>query len=269
MAKKQTGSSEASIDILVVNKGVLEFNVLGNTPLILNRMSEKVLHELLMPRGRKNAAEKASTLKHDPLEEFRASPYTDKDDSAPTLLQHLSSAFKGAIKGAALDMPGASKAQIGRLVWVEGERVSIYGIPQLLMAVTRSADMNKTPDVRSRAIVPQWACKVRVSFVKPLLKENGVANLFASAGITQGVGDWRTGKGAGTYGSFELVDADDPRWLAIVKAGGRKAQVAAMASPEPYDDETAEMLEWFSVEAKKRGFAPSNGHTKAEVVAEA
>lgn len=245
---------ETEIDVLKVDHGRLDFCILGTTPLILNRMSEKVLRELLMPKGKKTASEKASTLKHQPMEEFRASPYTDPDEDAPTLLQHLSSAFKGALKSAALDLPGANKSQIGRLTWVNGERVSIYGVPKIFMSVTRSADINKTPDVRTRAIVPEWACRVSVSFVQPILREQGVANLLASAGITQGVGDWRPGKGSGTYGQFELVSADDVRFQHVLKHGGRAVQVSAMEHPEAYDRETEELLAWFDVESKRRGF---------------
>ena len=247
-------TKSVELDVLKVDHGQIEFMVLGTTPLILNRMSEKVLRELLMPKGRKNAAEKASSLKHDPMEEFRASPYIDPDENAPTYLQHLASAFKGAIKSAALDLPGSSKAQIGRLTWVNGERISIYGIPQIFLSVTRSADINKTPDVRTRAIVPQWCARLSVSFVRPNLKEQAVANLLASAGLTQGVGDWRPGKGSGTYGQFELVAADDPRFAHLVKHCGRKEQIAAMQDPEPYDQESRELLEWFDVESKRRGF---------------
>ena len=246
--------TETEIDVLKVTHGQLDFCILGSMPLILNRMSEKVLRELLMPKGKKTAADKASSLKHDPMQEFLDSPYIDEDDSAPTYLQHLSSAFKNALKGAALDLPGANKSQIGRLTWVNGERVSIYGVPQIFCSVTRSADMNRTPDVRTRAIVPQWAARVSVSFVTPMLREQGVANLLASAGITQGVGDWRPGKGAGTYGQFELVSADDSRFQHVIKNGGREVQKAAMESPEAYDRETRELLDWFGVESKRRGF---------------
>lgn len=252
MAAKAKG--ETSIDILTIDQGQLDFCIRGTMPLILNRMSEKALHELLMPKGKKTAADKASSLKHDPMAEFQASPYTDTDESGPTLLQHLSSAFKGALKSAALDLPGANKSQIGRLTWVNGERVSIYGIPQMLMSVTRSADMNRTPDVRTRAIVPKWACRISVSFVQPLLREQAVANLLASAGITQGVGDWRPGKGSGTYGQFVLVSQDDSEFQHIIKHGGRAEQESAMQSPEFYDRETEEMFEWFQIESRRRGF---------------
>lgn len=165
-ARKSTASEEVS-DILRVTTGQFECCVVGTSPLILNRMSEKAKHELLLPRGRKSAVERATTLKHNPIEEYQASAYTLSDPCAPTYLAMLSTSFKGALR-TALDMPGAKKAQIGRLTYIAGEMVGIYGVPKLFMSVTRSADINKTPDVRTRAIVPHWACRLVVTFVQPL-----------------------------------------------------------------------------------------------------
>ncbi len=249
MAKKET----ADLQIVEVQRGSIEYCILGRTPLILNRMSEKAMHELLLPKGRKTAADKASSLKHDPYAEFLASPYTDPDDNGPTLITHLATAFKKGLSAAAIDLPGATKAEIGRLTWVEGERIPIFGIPQMLMSVTRSADMNKTPDIRTRVIIPKWACRITVTYVKPLMNETSITNLLVSAGLIQGTGDWRTGKGSGTYGSFEVVSQDNPDYKHCLKVGTRKAQKAAMEHPEPYDRETEEMYSWFQEEVGKRG----------------
>ena len=122
------------------------------------------------------------------------------------------------------------------------------------MSVTRSADFNKTPDVRTRAIIPAWACRVTVRFTTPMLKETVVSNLFAAAGLIQGVGDWRNEKGSGTYGQFTLVKPDDPEFRRIVKEGGRNAQIKAMDNPECYDMDSEELLSWFVAEADRRGF---------------
>lgn len=231
--------------------------VVGTRPLICNRMAEKAKHELLIPRGRKTTADRASSLKHDPYDEFQASPYRLADPSAPTLLALMSSAFKGAMATAALDLPGAKKAQIGRLVWVEGDYTPVYGVPKLFMSVTRSADMNKTPDIRTRAIVPEWACEVRISFVDPLINGQGIFNLLYAAGLTVGVGDWRPEKGKGTYGQFRvLADQDDPELREIMRAG-RAAQEEAMETPEPHDAETEELLGYWGGEVKRRGAASS------------
>ncbi len=248
-----TTKQSTEISILEIKTQKADFCVLGKSPIILYRMSEKALHDLLMPKGRKTAAEKASSLKHNPIEEFRASPYTYTDENADTLLCHLSTSFKKAIAGAALDIPGAKKAQIARLLWVEGERVPIYGIPKLFMSVTRSADMNKTPDVRTRCIVPQWAAVLTLSYTVPMLNSKIVSNLLAAGGVTQGVGDWRPEKGSGNFGQFEIVSADDPRFMEVVKTGKRSAQVQAMKDAVPYDAETEDLLEWFKDEIDRRG----------------
>jgi len=251
--KKSTASTtEEVLDTIKVQKGLFKCHVVGTTGIVLNRMSQKAQHELLMPKGRKNAVERATSLKHIPLDEYRASPYTLKDPSEPTFLAHRATAFKGALRTAALDMPGMKKAQIGRLTYVEGEYVGIYGLPKLFMSVTRSADMNRTPDIRTRAIVPAWAAVVHVTFVQPLIRAQAVANLLAAAGITCGVGDWRPEKGSGNYGQFRLADADDPEFLQIVAEGGREAQIAAIEHPVCYDDETTELLSWFDDERAKR-----------------
>ena len=249
----KTASTE--IEVPSLRRDVAVINIVGRTPLIMNRLSEKAKHELLFPRAKKNAAEKASSLKHDPLAEFRASPHTIRDDGAPTLLAMPSTAFKGALRSAALDVPGAAKSQIGRLTYVEGEYVGIYGIPQVLMSVVRSADMSRTPDVRTRVIVPKWAATIRVHYVSSIIKQTSVVNLLVQGGLTIGVGDWRPEKGSGTYGQFDIgVANDDPQFLDIVNSGGRDEQALAMHDPVAYDAETEELLGWFDVELKRRGF---------------
>jgi hypothetical protein len=241
-----TDTTHTITDVLKITTGTFDCFVVGTSDgIILNRMNEKVRHELLLPRGCKTEVDKATTLKHDPIAEYRASPYTLKDPKQPTLLAHVATAFKRAIMTAALDMPGARKAQIGRLTWVEGEHVGLYGVPKLFMRGVRSADMNRTPDIRTRVIIPEWAARVRVSFVQPLITAQAVANLLAAAGVTVGVGDWRPEKGAGNFGQFRIVEQDDPEFRRIVAAGGRAAQQHALDHPVCYDDDTTELLSWY------------------------
>lgn len=250
--RKAETSSE--IQVIEVVKGQIDFCILGTSPLIMNRMSQKVWHELLAPKGKKNAAEKASSLKHDPIKEFRDSPYIIENKAAPSLLGILPTAFKGAMLTAALDMPGTKRTQMGRLLTVDWDMQPVYGIPKVFMSITRSADMNKTPDVRTRAILPEWACRLTVTFNKPILREQSVANLLAAAGMQSGVGDWRQEKGSGSFGAFKLVSNDDKDFLRIVKTMGREVQQEALDNPIAYNAETEEMLAWFDVEIKRRGF---------------
>lgn len=248
-ARKAVETGPIAIEALETEEFV--YHILGTTPLICNRMSEKARRQLLLPKGRMNAAERASNLKHDPLEEFRASPYTLTDDQAPTLIAIMASAFKGTMMTAALDLPGTRRAQIGRLAHVVGEYVAVYGEPHLMMSVTRSADIDKTPDIRSRVILPEWCCVISVKHVSPLLNQKGIVNLLAAGGTTSGVGDWRPEKGKGTYGQYTLVNRDDPEFVRRTQYG-RAVQQRMMAEPVAYDAESESLLSWYDEELSRR-----------------
>ncbi len=155
---------------------------------------------------------------------------------------------------ASLDDPGTRKAQIGRLVRVEGERIPLYGVPQMVMNITRSADISRTPDVRTRAIIPHWAALIEVGYAKPQLREKAVLDLLAKAGVFSGVGGWRTEKGSGNYGSFRLAGVTDAEFKGILKAGGRTAQMEALNSPTFYDDETEYLFAEWKRRATDKGF---------------
>lgn len=250
MATKKTENME--IDLVKVEHGRVTYCLIGDNALYCNRLSEKAKRQLLMPPPKKNAVEKATTLKHDPMAEFRDSPYTIADNNAPTLIAHLATAFKCAIAGAALDIPGTSRSQIDRLVSVEGNRIPIYGVPHMAMDVVRSADMNRTPDIRSRCVLPEWCCRVTVRFMKPMLKESSISTLLAMAGATQGIGDWRNEKGSGTYGSFRIVDEKDADFQRLMATAGRGVQLAALKDPDFYGEDTEELYSWFTDEVKRR-----------------
>lgn len=250
---KTPGNESAEISVLEIYQSVVEFCILGTSPMIMNRMSEKAKRELLLPKGRKSTAERAQNLKHSPLKEYRASAYKVSDDAAPARLCFHATGFKGAMASAALDLPGARKSEIGRLCWMEGFNIPIYGTPRLLMSVVKSADPNRTPDIRTRAILPEWACRLAVRFVRPRLTEQTVANLMAAAGVIVGVGDFRQEKGKGSFGQFALVGEDNADFQRIVKEQGRKAQDAALENPIPHDQDSEELLSWFSAEVVKLG----------------
>jgi hypothetical protein len=161
-------------------------------------------------------------------------------------------AFKKAMAQAALDTPGATKAEIGRHVQVIDETVHIYGTPYLDMRIVRQAGINKTPDVRTRAVFKEWGGKVTVQYTRGIVKEAFIANLMANAGMITGVGDGRMEKGTFAFGSWEVVAEDDPRLLKLMKEHGRKAQLAAMAHPVASNEDTEELLAWFETELVRR-----------------
>lgn len=241
---------DAEVSIMEIKQGEIQFFIRGLSPLIYHRMGEKAKRELLFPKGRKTAADKATSLKHNPIQEYRDSVYRSKEKK--TLLMVPSVMFKAAISNAALDIPGATKAQIGRLVWVMGDEISVYGVPKLMMSVVRSSDMNRTPDIRTRAILPEWACSIRVRYIRPNISEQSIINLVASAGIITGIGDFRQQKGKTSYGQFELVGKSDDEYKRILSTGNRAAQEKALETPDFYDYDSEELYNWFYNEFKTR-----------------
>lgn len=251
--KKTTVSKEeAQIAIERLAVGTVDVHIIGTSGIWLNRMSKKAREELLLPRRPLNKAARQSVLKHDPPAEYREAIYRCSDPNAPTYIHFPAGGLKKAMCSAALDLPGATKAQIGRLVKVLDETVYLYGRPYLHMEPVRMAGPSRTPDIRTRAMLKTWCCKFTVQYVKSLLREADVANLIDGAGIIVGIGDGRTEKGTYDRGGWEVVQPDDKRWHEIAKNGGRKIQEAAMAMPEAADEDTEDLLAYYEAEIVRR-----------------
>jgi len=251
MAKKSDNGAE--LQIVAPKLGHVTLCLLGTSPFIFNAMSEKARQTLLLPKGRMTSADKAQNLKHNPIEEYRGSVYAHRESTHPTRLYFPSNAFRKAMETAALDLPGAKKSQIGRLISPVGDKIDFFGIPRMLMSVVRSSDMARTPDIRTRAIVPEWACMVSISYKTPALGNDQIGSLLTAAGMFVGVGDWRQEKGSGSYGQFTIVGTRDESFRTLVKTAGREAQDKALAEPAMHDLETEKLFNWYNEEIRKMG----------------
>src|SRR5262245_13753322 len=254
-----------TVQILRIEKATATFYVLGTTPLVMNRMPKKAREHLLLPPRQRNKAELQATLKHNPPAEFNDAIYRCRESTAPTLIHLPNGCFKKAIAQAAIDIPGATKAQIGRLVSVQDVTVHLYGKPWLYMDVVRLAGPSHAPDIRTRAMFPEWACKVTLGFIKRLIIERDLMNLFAAAGLITGIGDGRTEKGSRDNGQWELVSATNPAWNRIVREQGRKVQEEAMRAAEAVDADSEELLAWYGQEIVRREQEPEMQEEEEEV----
>lgn len=243
-------SKDETMSIVALRRDRATFHLLGTT-LLMNRFSEKAKQQLLAPGAKKNAAEKASTLKHDPVAEYRSSIYLNRDPKRKARIHAPGEWFKGCLANAALDTPGATKAKVERLTQVGSPQIDLFGVPRLHFGMVRNSDINRTPDVRCRACFPEWACKVEIDFISSVIKKNDLGNLMGSAGMIVGCGDWRPQKG-GLYGMFRIVDADNEDYLRIVAEQGTEAQVEAINNPICYDEDSESLLAWFFEEVEDR-----------------
>ena len=242
---------ETDIKVVPLRQGVAKLRIIGTTALFQNRMANKVKQGLLVGTKRKTRAERVE-IKHDPVREYRDSMERMLD--GPTALGIRVVAIKAAMCTAALETAGLTKASTQRLLFMPGDLTALYGTPQLRLDVVRSADMNRTPDVRSRAYLPRWGAEVTVNFVHPQLSLTSVVTLLANAGILVGVGDFRQEKGKGAFGSFRVIheDQEDAEWDDLTKNHGRAAQLESIQNPEFADRDTADLMEFFRGEVERR-----------------
>ena len=229
-------------------------NLTGNTGLVCHRMSAKAKHQLMLGGRRKTAAQRLE-IKHHPRDEFRASmhlckePYTPMDtNGAPvgpaTHVVFPSMAVKSAMATAALVVAGIRKTDVQRLVFIPSEWIPVYGIPKLRMDIVRSADMNRTPDVRTRSYFETWGSIVSLLYSEPALSQHAIAALLANAGIVCGIGDFRQEKGKGSFGCF-TAGGDLPEF-------DLAAQWDAIEFPQPANSESAELLSEYDNEVENR-----------------
>ena len=252
MAIKKAPSS-TTLEIQPLKQGRVKLRMMGTTPLYFNSMSSKAMRDLLVGAGKKTTAQKKE-IKHNPEQEFRESVY--KKQHGETLLCFPSPGVKGAMATAALETDGITKSSVQRLIFLPETHIQIWGKPQLKIDVVRSADMNKTPDMRTRAYLPRWCAEVDIAFVQPTLSVYSIASLLTNAGSVVGIGDFRQEKGRGSLGCFHVLTEDSmgdyqEDWDSLMLEA-RDVQQEALDNPECADPDTERLMQFMQEERARR-----------------
>ena len=253
MAIVKKPTAPATMEIHALKQGRIKLRMIGQTPMYFNSMGAKAWRDLLVGGGKKTAAEKKN-IKHNPEQEFRDSVY--KKSTGDTHLCFPAAGVKGAMATAALETEGIKKTSVQRLIFLPESQIQIWGKPYLKMDIVRSADMNKTPDVRTRAYLPNWCAEVDIKFVTPTLSAFSIVSLLQNAGTIVGIGDFRQEKGRGSYGTFSVASSEDMGdqqeiWDDITQEA-REVQELAMEHPECADDQTREFMQFIQEERLRR-----------------
>lgn len=252
MAKATKTAAVEAFSIIELKRKEVTLRLIGQSPLVFNRMAHQPRTILLLGQTKKTPIERAMNQKHDPIAEYRDSVHAYRDDpKASTYLRFPSSAFRRAVASAALDTPGAKKAEVGRLIWIRDDYVPIYGIPQLIMPTVRNNDAARTPDIRSLACLPRWATTVTIEFAEGKLTPTILFKLMTTAGMIIGIGDGRQEKGKKSFGQFWVADTDpqlEKEYEELKRISTYKAQYVAMMTEHPacYDEETQRLFDWYT-----------------------
>ena len=242
-SKSARATSTDTVHVQRIASKAYSITIVGTTGLYLHKMSQKAQRDLLLGGKRKTAAEKQK-IKHDPIQEFRNSMYFSRERSDDAAVFFPAMAIKRAMRTIAVEIDGVKGTQIDRLVYMPAERISVIGIPILRMDVTRSSDIGRTPDVRTRAYLPTWGTQFTIHAAYPQFSEATIQALLANAGQFIGIGDNRQEKGKGSFGQF-MVTEGFPDSLSV--DGNKDRQIEAWEHPsvdELHGDTSALFALW-------------------------
>lgn len=207
---KETPATKEQSFLPVLNIETLYLTLIGDTPLICHRWSEKAKKEMLDKQMKK--AKGAKTAK-DPAQDYIDSLYwlSEKPEN-PTQKQIEKAdfgfpaiAFKNAAVGACRHIDGM-KMTISRGVFhITGDDnglVKIVGSPNIREDMVRIG--MGVADIRYRGEFKNWSVTLTVRYNKNVLSEEQIVNLFNTAGFAVGVGEWRPEKD-GQNGMFHVA----------------------------------------------------------------
>lgn len=194
MAKKNTQDTVVAVPELKIQG--MEVTLVGDSPLICHRWSEKAKKQMLDKQMKKAVGAKEAK---DPERDYKESLYPSPDGKG---FGFPSVAFKAAAVDAATFVDGAKKTELRGAFHIEGELVKIEGKP------TPRQDMVRvgmgTADLRYRGEFKQWKAKLRVRYNAAAISAEQIVNLFTTAGFAVGVGEWRPQRD-GSYGMFHVA----------------------------------------------------------------
>lgn len=211
---------EKHIALPKMNIGTAEVNIIGVTPLIVLRFSEKARTMML---EKQTGEAKAGREKKDPLGLFKESAYRDENDFLfPTIC------FKAAGVNSSNDID-LKQTEMRRAFHIRGEFVKLVCPPlkgpisewdrkfadKLKWEHERGCSMRCDPvrnasgvaDLRFRSFFPEWQTTLTIDFNESIISLEQLLMLLTVAGFGGGVGEWRPASKeskTGTFGRFRV-----------------------------------------------------------------
>lgn len=194
MAEKTASLVGVSIPGLALS--TFKLTLIGDSPLICNRFSEKAKKQMLDKQMKK--AKQARAAK-DPEADYRGSlyPLGRNKFGFPVV------AFKSAMVDACSHAEGITKVEARGAFHINGELVEIKGRPTMREDTVKIA--MGTTDLRYRGEFKEWSTTLEIRYNKNVLSMEQIVNLANIGGFAIGVGEWRPQKD-GSYGMFHVKE---------------------------------------------------------------
>lgn len=195
-----------AIDIPPITVKKLQLTVVGDSPLITHKWSEKAKKEMLDKQMK--VARQGKEAK-DPIRDYLESLYWLDGMPANATERSVEGArfgfpciaFKAAAVGACRHADMKMTEARGAF-HVVGELVEIQGTPTMREDMVRVG--MGTADIRYRGEFTTWRATLDLTYNAGAISPAQIANLFNIAGFGVGVGEWRPEKNGG-YGRFHVA----------------------------------------------------------------
>ena len=206
-------TKDATVTIPAINIQYATIRVVGDSPLIVHKWSEKAKKEIL-DKQMKKAKTKGHDAK-DPVRDFIESLYwidgepEDKTEEGfahaiesgarfgfPSVAFRASAVSAGYRSGVTKD-----KVSMNAAFHIDGELVEIKGIPEMREDMVRIG--MGTADIRYRGMFSDWSATFRVKYNASAISLEQLVNLINLGGFACGLGEWRPEKG-GQFGMFHV-----------------------------------------------------------------
>ncbi len=196
-----------NIEIPEIEVRSMEVTLIGDSPLIVHKWSEKAKREMLDKQMKK--ATKGKSAK-DPWTDYCESLYWLTDMPAKPTQKDIDKAKFGfpacAFKAAAVDagyQQGllAKKTTARGAFHIAGDLVEIEGTPTMREDMVRIGQ--GTADIRYRGEFKSWKTKLTIRYNPNAMSAEQIINLLNMGGFANGVGEWRPSKD-GNFGTFHV-----------------------------------------------------------------
>lgn len=186
-----------SVELPVLNIQRIEVTLVGDTPLIMHKWSEKAKKEMLAKQMKK--AKLAKEAK-DPQRDFEESIYMLKDGryGFPVI------AFKAAAVTACTSIGGITKVSARQAFHIDGEFAVIEGSEPKMREDMVRVGMG-TADIRYRGEFFPWHTTLSIAHNANVMSAEQILNMLNTAGFGVGVGEWRPERD-GQYGRFHVAN---------------------------------------------------------------
>lgn len=210
MAKRKQAEepekNQEKIVIPPISKKVVTITIEGDSPLLVNKFSEKSKREMLEKQMKKA---KGARENRDPLAEIEAATYYMPDRKSYGI---PASGIKNCAVSACRFVDGIKMTQAKGSFFVLEDadglcKIQTKGKPEIDERMVCIGPFGKkTKMVRFRPRFDKWSCSFRVLYSPDLISPEQLANLFERAGFSVGLCEYRPEK-SGNLGMFSVKRA--------------------------------------------------------------